>query len=183
MAVLAASVAASHRNGMSHPLYRRQSATVETDSTDPMAPFTLVANAPQNATAWDEAANEACMKALGQLSEATNPSGTCVCYNLPALDTNTGVFQADLRLYKVSEARDQFSGIASENIQVGLAYKGASVSQSGSSTEAAAAGEATSATKAKRNLVKRAEPELMQTYTFVGQIDQEQMELNNPMSM
>ncbi|KAJ2903798.1 hypothetical protein MKZ38_009364 [Zalerion maritima] len=142
--------------------------------------FALVANPPQNETAWNEVTNAACIQALSGLTQATNPSGTCVCYNLPAIDTNTGVFQADLRLYKISDARDQFVGIPAENIQVGVSYTGASVSQAvaqqdTTTTNPAAAG--------RRELRKRADPSLLQTYTFVGQIDQEQMDLNDPMTM
>jgi len=139
------------------------------------AEFTLVENAPSNLTQWGEVTNEACIAALAKLDVSTNPSGTCVCYNLPALDTNTGVFEADLRLYKISDARDQFSGIAPENIAVGLTYSGASVSQ-----------ETTSAglnTRTVGGLRKRSDPQLLQTYMFVGQIDQAQMEAISPMSM
>lgn len=81
-----------------------------------------------NMQAWDQATNRACIDALRQLPQASNPSGTCVCYNLPALDNRTGTFQADLRLYRLGMGTGDFLGIPPVNIQVGLTYRGASVS-------------------------------------------------------
>lgn len=81
-----------------------------------------------NMQAWDQQTNRACIDALRQLPQASNPSGTCVCYNLPALDNRTGTFQADLRLYRLGMGTGDFLGIPPVNIQVGLTYRGASVS-------------------------------------------------------
>lgn len=81
-----------------------------------------------NMQAWDQQTNQACIDALRQLPQASNPSGTCVCYNLPALDNRTGTFQADLRLYRLGMGTGDFLGIPPVNIQVGLTYRGASVS-------------------------------------------------------
>ena len=81
-----------------------------------------------NMQAWDEQTNQACIDALRLLPQASNPSGTCVCYNLPALDNRTGTFQADLRLYRLGMPTGDFLGIPAVNIQVGLTYRGASVS-------------------------------------------------------
>ncbi|KAK3484927.1 uncharacterized protein B0T23DRAFT_52218 [Neurospora hispaniola] len=80
-----------------------------------------------NMTAWNAQVNAACISTLRQLKQASNPSGTCVCYNLPALDNSTGVFEADLRLFRISDARDSFAGIAPEKISVGLRFTGANV--------------------------------------------------------
>ncbi|KJK84516.1 hypothetical protein H634G_00037 [Metarhizium anisopliae BRIP 53293] len=81
-----------------------------------------------NMTAWGIATNDACIKALTTLHRSSNPSGNCICYNLPTLDTVTGVFEADLRLFRVSEPRDAFANIPPEKIRVGVSYQGASVS-------------------------------------------------------
>lgn len=80
-----------------------------------------------NMTAWNAQVNAACISTLRELKQASNPSGTCVCYNLPALDNSTGVFEADLRLFRISDARDSFAGIAPEKISVGLRFTGANV--------------------------------------------------------
>jgi hypothetical protein len=126
-----------------------------------------------NMTAWDEETSIACTEALSHLELASNPSGTCICYNLPSLDTSTGVFEADLRLYKVSEPSGAFDGIPPQNIQVGLAYKGASVSP----VSASRIGGRSLSQGTEFPIQRRAvTPELLQAYLFVGQIDATRMQ-------
>jgi isochorismate hydrolase len=123
-----------------------------------------------NMSQWNSETSAACTSSLSQLSAASNPSGTAVCYNIASLDTNTGAFMADLRLFQVSSATGDFSSIPQQNIQVGLQYTGASVSAVNSSTVTA------------RDLQRRAStPTQLQTYMLVGQIDKAQ--LAQPMTM
>ncbi|KLU82489.1 hypothetical protein MAPG_01561 [Magnaporthiopsis poae ATCC 64411] len=130
-----------------------------------------------NMTAWDEIANKACREALTQLPHSTNPSGTCVCYNLPALNNVTGAFEADLRLYQLTAPTGEFAGIPQQNIQVGLQYNGASVSP------------IPPAAAASMRISARQEPagsghnlRILQTYMFVGQIDKDRMTLGMSMA-
>lgn len=138
----------------------RQASTVALNGTGVM-----------NMTAWDIEVNAACQAALSKLAQATNPSGTCTCYNLPVLNNATGAFEADLRLYQISGARDDFAGISQNAIQVSLSYNGASVSP------------VTAQTAAAKLVVptKRQNPnvQLLQTYMFVGQIDQDKLSATN----
>ncbi|KAK1963735.1 hypothetical protein LY78DRAFT_739580 [Colletotrichum sublineola] len=137
-----------------------------------------------NMTAWEVETAQGCTEALSHLNQASNPSGTCICYNLPSLDAKTGVFEADLRLYKVSEPNGAFSGIPPQNIQVGLSFNGASVSP--------ISPDKAGGTTARRDvnfevpwstLQKRAvAPQLLQTYLFVGQIDKTRMTTSMSMS-
>lgn len=134
------------------------------------AGVTLNSDGTINMTAWDEIANKACREALTQLPHSTNPSGTCVCYNLPALNNVTGAFEADLRLYQLQAPTGEFAGIPQQNIQVGLQYNGASVSP------------ITPAAAASMRISARQEPagsghnlRILQTYMFVGQIDKDRM--------
>lgn len=130
-----------------------------------------------NMTAWDEEATTACNSALSALPQASNPSGTCVCYNLPALNNATGTFEADLRLYQLSEPTGQFTGIPPQNIQVGLAYHGASVSPVSANTAAKKV-----ITPVKRQAATTNQNlKLLQTYLFVGEIDKDRM--TDPMTM
>ena len=88
-----------------------------------------------NVTQWDVVTMNSCKVSLAALNGiATNPSGFAVCYNLPMLDNTTGVFRADLRLFKISEPTGEFSDISSQNVQVGLSYLGATVSAVDSSS-------------------------------------------------
>ncbi|KAH9889726.1 hypothetical protein F4778DRAFT_388536 [Xylariomycetidae sp. FL2044] len=120
-----------------------------------------------NLTAWNTDTLSACMSALSALSAATNPSGTAICYNLPSLDTNNGTFMADLRLFQVSTPFGDFENVPPTDITVGLQYNGASVSLVNSEINA----------RDLHVLGKRqnVSPTLLQTYMFVGQINQDQM--------
>lgn len=133
-----------------------------------------------NMSAWDSAANEACQTALRQLPQASNPSGTAICYNLPALDNRTGTFEADLRLFRLGQPTGDFLGIPPQNVQVGLTYRGASVSpvSMGRASRAAASTVAAgnAAISARQTQINPNETlDLLQTYLFVGQIDKTKM--------
>lgn len=104
-------------------LEERQDASASSVGQDPI----FTADGTLNMTAWNAQVNAACISSLRQLTVASNPSGTCVCYNLPALDNSTGVFEADLRLFRISDARDAFAGIAPEQVSVGVRFVGANV--------------------------------------------------------
>jgi len=133
-----------------------------------------------NATEWDAQTTAACTTALGTLNgTASNPSGMAVCYNLPFLDNSTGVFQADLRLYKLSDPTGDFAGIQTQDVQVGLNYLGATVSPINSS-ELKRRDEKYSliswpVVRSAEVLEKRqstnSTPALSQAYAFVGQIN------------
>jgi len=143
-----------------------------------------------NATAWDAVTDAACVDALAALTRSTNPSGNCLCYNLPSLDTATGVFEADLRLYRISAPRDAFA--APTDISVGVSYSGASVSPVNADE---LMGLGAVANRTRLVIAPRAEhegraaaaaangdgPKLLRKYLFVGQIDKARMEQNMSM--
>jgi len=166
---------------------KRQSSAVD-GVWVPKSEVTLNPDGSINMTAWEAETSQKCSAALSHLDQASNPSGTCICYNLPSLDAKTGVFEADLRLFKVSEPNGAFSGIPPQNIQVGLSFNGASVSPISTNN----AGGASTGTTARRDvnfevpwsaLEKRAvAPQLLQTYLFVGQIDPARMTPSMSMS-
>lgn len=122
---------------------------------------------------WDQETSALCEQHLSQLGTASNPSGTAICYNLPSLDTTTGAFMADLRLYQVSTPSGDFAGISPSEIQVGVQYDGASVSPVNQ----------TIASRSVNVLDKRQTipPVFLQSYTMVGQVDMNRMP--NPMTM
>ena len=132
-----------------------------------------------NMTAWDEQTSIACTEALSHLDIASNPSGTCICYNLPSLDTTTGVFEADLRLFKISEPTGRFATIPPQNIQVGLSYSGASVSPVRASRIQSTERVGSRSLQLEADLGPLHERDitlqLLQAYLFVGQIDKAKM--------
>lgn len=77
---------------------------------------------------WEEDTKAACGSALAQLNgQASNPAGIAVCYNLPFLDNQTGVFQAELRMYNVSAPINPWDGVTAAAINMGLSYDGAQI--------------------------------------------------------
>lgn len=130
-----------------------------------------------NASAWEAETIAACTSTLMTVAAAnsTNESGMAVCYNLPTLDSTTGTFQADMRLFRVADATGNFAGLSGDGIQVGLSYSGASVKPVNSSTVAKR--ELYSliswpSSKRANGLYSRATtPTLTQSYTFSGQIN------------
>ena len=87
---------------------------------------------------WDDQTESACSTALIALhGVATNPSGIAACYNIRSLDNSTGIFEIDLRLYRISAPTDGWLNLESSSVGVSLTYMNATVS-------------ATQAKKAKR---------------------------------
>ena len=128
-----------------------------------------------NVTAWNQQTADACTTTLEALNGvANNPSGMAVCYNLPYLDNTTGVFEADLRLYMISAPTGSFANISSANVQVGLAYNGATVSAVNASSLKKRS-DAVSLISWPRGLdefnKRTTAPTLVQAYAFVGQIN------------
>lgn len=161
-------------------LDRRQDTGTESNPED----LQLQPDGTLNLTAWDAATEAACVSTLRTLRRSSNPSGNCICYNLPALDATNGVFEAELRLYRISEPRGQFAGIDPSQIKVSVAYNGASASAV-KPTELKGSGMVGNVTR----IVGRAEldtredhnPELLQAYMLVGQIDRSEMSDNMSM--
>ncbi|KXJ89082.1 hypothetical protein Micbo1qcDRAFT_14229 [Microdochium bolleyi] len=122
---------------------------------------------------WERDTTKACIDALGQLSGATNPSGTSVCYNLMSLDSSvgSGKFMADLRLFQVSSASGDFAGVAPANVAARVAFSGASVMLVSNVV-------ATASDSAELKLMRRQNaqaPVLIRTYQLAGTIDGEKL--------
>lgn len=126
---------------------------------------------------WDAAAQAACTTNLLALNGvATNPSGLAACYNLPKFDNVTGVFEADLRIYKISAATGGFVGIPTNNIQVGLSYIGATVSPVNKVALRKRDDRESLISWPKRQVSNT--PQLTQEFTFVGQINADVIKAN-----
>lgn len=130
---------------------------------------------------WDAKTEAACNTALTMLKgQATNPSGLAACYNLPYVDTATGVFKADLRLYNVSAPTGAFTNIPTQDVMVGLTYDGAAVSAVNmSSLMTRSEGMSLISWPRRLGVAKRQQGNstgtetvtLVQSYAFVGQIN------------
>lgn len=136
-----------------------------------------------NATAWTQATHAACQSTLASLRRSPNPSGASVCFNLPSLDTATGVFEADLRLYRVFPPSGAWAGVEPGDVDVGVGFPSAQVT---SITEEdvkgmGLVGEVQGLSKRQSDGGREDLPELMQAYLLVGQIKQDQMQENMSM--
>lgn len=153
-----------------HYLSKRQAFTQANATGAPLNP-----DGSLNFTAWEVQVSAACTLALSKLQIASNPSGTCICYNIPTLDTTTGAFEADLRLFKISDPTGDFVGIPPQNIQVALSYQNASASpvQASSLNSRSLVLEPLWPMNDRRELIERdsSSLQLLQSYLFVGQID------------
>lgn len=89
------------------------------------------ADAASNATSWEMQAQMSCMTAVMSLKgKSSNPAGLAVCYNVPYLDEQKGVFEAELRMFNICSPLDEFVGIAPSDMLVTLSYTGATIQQS-----------------------------------------------------
>ena len=73
-----------------------------------------------NATAINSEVSKACTDAIAGIQNFNSDSGLGGCYNIMYLNRTNGLFQADLRLYKVSEPSGNFSGIPIDDMLVNL---------------------------------------------------------------
>lgn len=72
----------------------------------------------------------ACVDALADITKVSNAAGWAACYNVLYLNNQTGIFEADLRLYQVSQPSGAFVGIPNSNIHLTLNYPKAAISAS-----------------------------------------------------
>ena len=126
----------------------------------------------------------ACDKALTSLNGvASNPSGIAVCYNVLMLNTSTGIFQADVRLYKISAPSGDWATLDDSpgKINTGLQYMGANV-HTPSITPNSKRGMNRLADAETQEIAARAvaAPESVKNLTFIGQAHSDVLpQLNN----
>ena len=118
---------------------------------------------------WNEQTSAVCLDALRSIDgDSTNPSGISVCYNLPFFDEETGVFQAELRMYNVSAPFDEWQGVVAADIALELSFTGASA-------------QIVNNPPSRRRLLRRQDlqqssPEEMKVLSYIGQVDEDVVE-------
>jgi len=103
----------------------------------------------------------ACSDALADITSVSNAAGWAACYNILYLNNQTGIFEADLRLYQVSPPSGTFAGVKSSDIHLALNYPKAGIS-------ATSQAEKRSELRARQSNNTRSQ---LQQYSFVGQIN------------
>ena len=115
----------------------------------------------------------ACNKALAALNGvASNPSGIAVCYNVLMLNTSTGIFQADVRLYRIAAPSGDWATLDESpgKINTALQYMGANI-HTPSITPNSKRGMSRRANANVEEIAKRAvaAPQSVKNLTFIGQ--------------
>jgi len=103
----------------------------------------------------------ACTSALSNITTVSNAAGLAGCYNILFLNNQTGVFEADLRLYQISQPSGMFAGIQTTDIVPEASYPDATISTSSSKVK-----RNTLATRQSNNTLVQ-----LQQYSLVGQVD------------
>ena len=126
--------------------------------------------------------DNACMKALSALNgQASNPSGMAVCYNMLSWDNSTGVFQADLKLYKISDGSGDWATVQQQGISIGVTYPNATAAYANNNTISKRGNIMLSwphvlATERQGDLIGRAAaPTIMSDLHFVGEVNKSTM--------
>jgi len=148
-----------------------------------------------DSTTWNQDVMARCNQTLQGVTASGNPAGIVVCYNLPYLDRSTGIFQSDLRLYKVTAADADWAALG-RNVSISLQYQGAMVQVSNTPStqsptkrglerrQSAAASTSSSMTTASSSITTSM-PYLVRSFRFVGQINSDiqskldTMDINN----
>ena len=104
---------------------RKTALSALNDKVLPRADTTIRAVEARQANGTDtptvnSAINNACTSAISQIQDFNSDSGLGGCYNIMILNRTTGVFTADLRLYKVAEPTGPFAGIPINSMLVNL---------------------------------------------------------------
>lgn len=76
----------------------------------------------------DATVSAACGDALASIRSTPNEAGFLGCYNIPFLNSNTRVFEADLRLYQLAKPSGAFAGVEATDVSVQLSYPNAAFS-------------------------------------------------------
>lgn len=158
-------------------LYARQANSPDNEANNDTE--TLNEDGSLNMTSFTLSTNAACSAALSSMSRASNPSGMSICFNLPSMDTRSGVFEADLRLYQVSEPRDAWTDVKVTDVDVNVGFGNAMVRNV---TEEDVRGVGMVGDLGKRQDNGNG-PELLQKYMLVGQINEQDMQPNLSMAV
>ncbi|KAL8835086.1 MAG: hypothetical protein Q9170_003463 [Blastenia crenularia] len=185
---LARRVAQEAHAVVNHEAYHQRdvirSSPAESPTTAPVVPPAAspqAQTASTNSSTWLDRTSAACIKSLSALNGiASNPTGLAACYNVRKLNSATGVFEADLQLYRIAAATGDWVALMTQSVNVGLSYSGATVAPSGQNQkrEELPSRALTDSSIVRGARVRRAAvagPTLVQDMTFVGKVNKNLM--------
>lgn len=150
---------------------------IERRQSSPSATPTASSDKEMDLAMWTAEVESACMDSMKALNgDAKNPSGMAACYNVPFLDSNSGVFEAEIRMYVINSPTGEWSGVTPKEMMVSLAYLGATVQQTNGSMMEIMPNEPAvkrSLEVSEAELLKRQTtmPNELKVLTYVGQLN------------
>ncbi len=177
---------------LNHALYNQRDVIPPPTPVDPAtavtSPPTESASSDDPST-WENKTELTCRDALSKSkADSIDPSGMAACYNVRYFNNSTGVFQSELRFYRLSPPTGNWAALDSKGLSVGLSYKGASLGLGGNMNNrkqdeglvfGAPMRKAPRQTMSLRRKSDTFSPEKLQGLTFVGKIHDEQMGKSN----
>jgi hypothetical protein len=137
-----------------------------------------IAAAVDETGSWDTITQAACLEAFNAGPSPTpRPCGVAACYNIKYYDNTTGVFQAELRLYRTFPATGMWASMKSDGVKVKISCKGASMA-AGAMQMGKRDNTILSWPKIQRlRIFRRATPapEMIQQMSFYGEIHEDLM--------
>ncbi|KAI4256654.1 MAG: hypothetical protein LQ352_002002 [Teloschistes flavicans] len=167
---------------VNHQAFHQRNVVQSPPAQSPTAPSTALpaTSSPSEAmlsspSTWKNQTMAACVRSLSALNgKASNPSGLAACYNVQSLDTKTGIFNADLQLYRVAAATGDWVSLMTRAVNVGLSYSDATVAPSGSNRKRAQVSYSAEPQLLEGIRVRRAAvavPSMVQDMSFIGKIN------------
>lgn len=188
---LARKVARQAHAVINHEAYHQrnvvQSAPVASSSSAAVASPAASSKAQAVTTAprtWKNQTAAACVKSLSVLNgKASNPSGLAACYNVQSWNSNTGIFEADLQLYRIAAATGDWVALMTQAVNVGLSYSGATVAPRGGnnkrsqgvSSQTASEPQVFAKPQLRRAGAAAASPNMVKDMSFVGRVNKDFM--------
>lgn len=116
---------------LNHGLYHQRDVIPSATATDVPATASSPAvesPAPDKSGTWDKDTEAACRDAVAKMNTSpSNASGMTACYNIRYFNKSTGIFQADLRLYRMALPTGDWASVTAEGMSIGLSCPGASL--------------------------------------------------------
>lgn len=140
-----------------------------------VSPSTISARSDDSGTTWEKETESACQNALSKVSMSSiSPSGMTACYNIRYFDNSTGVFQSELRFYRMAPPAGNWTTLDSKRMSIGISCKGASLAQGNPGMRKRDSGGGRALKTPRRNRSTRrsntSTPQTLQVLQFVGKL-------------
>lgn len=135
----------------------------------------IISSRSDDSGTWEKETESACQNAFSKVSMSSiSPSGMRACYNIRYFDNSTGVFQSELRFYRVAPPAGNWTMLDSKRMSIGISCKGASLAQRNPGMRKRDGREGHVLKAPRRNRSTRraisSSPQMLQVLQFVGKL-------------